>query len=89
MKMQKEVGIFGGAGNLSRCNMKNVRVMTDDEVVNVLKMLDLGATHVNFQESVLYFSITRFILQKLKLKRQRFQVMGFMKAMLTGQLTWI
>jgi len=51
MKMQKEIGIFRGAGNLSRCNMKNVRVMTDDEVLNVLKMLDLGATHVNFQIS--------------------------------------
>ena len=49
MKFEKEIGVFRGAGNLSRCNMKNVRVMTDDEVKNVLKMLDLGATHVNFQ----------------------------------------
>ena len=57
MKMQKEIGVFRGAGNLSRCNMKNVRVMTDDEVVNVLKMLDLGATHVNFQGSVFFFHI--------------------------------
>ena len=88
MQFQKEIG-YRGAGNLSKSDMKHIPVMTDDEVVDVLKMLDLGATHVNFQESVLYFSITRFILQKLKLKRQRFQVMGFMKAMLTGQLTWI
>ena len=63
--MQKEIGVFRGAGNLSRADMKHVRAMTDDEVVNVLKMLDLGATHVNFQGSVLYFLITRLKLQKI------------------------
>jgi hypothetical protein len=88
MKFQEEIG-YRGAGNLSRSDMKHVRVMTDDEVVDVLKMLALGATHVNFQESVLYFSITLFLLQKFKLKRHRFHMMVFMKAMLTGQLTWI
>jgi len=55
MKMQKKIGVFRGAGNLSRAEMKHVRAMTDDEVVNVLKMLDLGATHVNFQEAFYIF----------------------------------
>lgn len=57
MKIEKEIGVFRGAGNLSRCNMKNVRVMTDDEVKNVLKMLDLGATHVNFQ-GMFFYTVT-------------------------------
>jgi hypothetical protein len=60
MKMQEEIG-YRGAGNLSRADMKHVRAMTKDELVNVLKMLDLGATHVNFQESVcFYLKITCF-----------------------------
>ncbi|CBY12718.1 unnamed protein product [Oikopleura dioica] len=51
-KMQKEKGVLKGAWNLSRSTMEDCQGMNTDQLVSVLKMVSLGATHVNFQFTV-------------------------------------